>query len=265
VAGNLLPRSNDLKLSGVYSCVESKFSVFELTESAPFIEDKNSSTIVIQNKNLLLVSKQKVEVSIERIFLSLKPPLTIHDAGIFIYPLGACFLLAVFVLVERLFSLRRSLTFPRKVEKALRSGEFPNKKWKQYSAAERIVWVAVHEKPSPESLRSYAKLEVSALERGLYILEVVVAGAPLIGLLGTVTGLVQVFSVMPSLAEGKDALSEGIGLALFTTILGLAIAIPTLIGHSYLSRLIDKRTVSLNWVTARINDAIHPKQDDVIH
>ena len=58
---------------------------------------------------------------------------------------------------------------------------------------------------------------------------------------------------------------DAIGLALFTTILGLAIAIPTLIGHSYLSRLIDKRTVSLNWVTARINDAIHPKQDDVIH
>lgn len=265
VTDNLLARSNDLKLSGVYSCLESKFSVYELTESAPFIEDKNSSTIVIQNKNLLLVSKQKVEVSIERIFISLKPPLTIHDAGIFIYPLGACFFLAVFVLVERLFSLRRSLTFPRKVEKALRSGEFPNKKWKQYSAAERIVWVAVHEKPSPESLRSYAKLEVSALEKGLYILEVVVAGAPLIGLLGTVTGLVQVFSVMPSLAEGKDALSEGIGLALFTTIIGLAIAIPTLIGHSYLCRLIDERTVSLNWVTARINDAIYPQQDDVIH
>ena len=263
--GILLTRSNDLKLSGVYSCLESKFSVYELTESTPFIEDKNSSTNVIQNKNLLLVSKQKVEVSIERIFLSLKPPLTIHDAGIFIYPLGACFLLAVFVLVERLFSLRRSLTFPRKVEKALRSGEFPNKKWKQYSAAERIVWVAIHETPSSESLRSYAKLEVSALDRGLYVLEVVVAGAPLIGLLGTVTGLVQVFSVMPSLAEGKDALSEGIGLALFTTILGLAIAIPALIGHSYLCRLIEKRTVSLNWVTARINDAIHPKQDDDIH
>ncbi len=261
----LLPRSNDLKLSGVYSCLESKFSVYELTDSTQFIEDKNSSNNVIQNKNLLLVSKQNVEVRIERIFFSLKPPLTIHDAGIFIYPLGACFFLAVFVLVERLFSLRRSLTFPRKVEKALRSGEFPNKKWKQYSAAERIVWVAVHEKPSPESLRSYAKLEVSALERGLYVLEVVVAGAPLIGLLGTVTGLVQVFSVMPTLAEGKDALSQGIGLALFTTILGLSIAIPTLIGHSYLCRLIDNRTVSLNWVTARINDAIHPKQDNVIH
>ena len=261
----LLSGSDNLKLSGVYSCLNSKFSIYELRDPTQFIEDKNSSTSIIQNKNLILLSKQKVDISVERVFLSLKPPLTIHDAGIFIYPLGACFLLSVFVLVERLFSLRRSLTFPRKVEKALRSGEFPNKKWKQYSAAERIVWVAVHEKPSSESLRSYSKLEISALERGLYILEVIVAGAPLIGLLGTVTGLVQVFSVMPSLSEGKDALSEGIGLALFTTILGLAIAIPTLIGHSYLCRLIDKRTVSLNWVTARINDAIHPEQDDIIH
>ena len=85
--------------------------------------------------------------------------------------------------------IRRGLTFPRKVEKALLSGEFPNKKWEQGSAAERIVHVAIHEKASEETLQAYAKLEVSAMERGMFLLEVVVAGAPLLGLLGTVTGL----------------------------------------------------------------------------
>jgi biopolymer transport protein ExbB len=181
--------------------------------------------------------------------------LTIYDAGIFIYPLGLCLFFAVFIFAERLVSLRRSVTFPRKVEKALRMGEFPSKKWKQKSAAERIVWVALHENPSPESLSSYKNLEVSAMERGFFILEVIISASPLIGLLGTVTGLVQVFSSISDINQGKDVLAEGIGLALLTTILGLAIAIPTLIGHSYLGRILDKRIASLNWVTSRINDA----------
>ena len=66
------------------------------------------------------------------------------------------------------------------------------------SAAERIVWVATKEKPSVHSLRSYARLEVASMERGLFLLEVVVSAAPLLGLLGTVTGLVQVFSQIPA-------------------------------------------------------------------
>ena len=259
----LLPESNELKLFGVYQSSDSKFSIYELSHIQQYFVDQNSSIRLLQNKNLLLVSIQPLDVDIEKIFLSLKAPLSIYDAGLFIYPLGLCLGLSIFIFFERFFSLRRSLTFPRKVEKALRDGEFPNKKWKQYSAAERIVWVAVNEKPSSESLKSYSNLEITALERGIFILEVIVAGAPLIGLLGTVTGLVQVFSVMPSIAESKEVLSEGIGLALFTTILGLAIAIPTLIGHAYLLRLVEKRKVSLNWVTSRINDAIHPKQDSL--
>ena len=84
------------------------------------------------------------------------------------------------------------------MEKALFRGEFPDKKWKRGSVAERIVHVAVHEKASEDTIRAYARLEISAMERGMFLLEVIVAGAPLIGLLGTVTGLVEVFSNMPA-------------------------------------------------------------------
>ena len=154
--------------------------------------------------------------------------------------------------------MRPGLTFPRKVEKALRSGEFPNKKWKRYSSAERIVHVAMHEKPSHEALLAYSRLEVAALEKGLFLLEVVVAAAPLIGLLGTATGLVQVFSTMPAsgLSDGTEIFSEGIALALLTTIIGLGIAIPALIGHAYLIRIVEKRAASLDWLTARLIDAV---------
>ena len=91
----------------------------------------------------------------------------------------------------------------------------------------------------PESLRSYWPLEISALEQGMFLPEVVIAGAPLVGLLGTVTGLVQVFSAMPA-GSGQGIFSEGIAMALLTTIIGLAIAIPTLFMHSYLMRIIEK-------------------------
>ena len=71
-------------------------------------------------------------------------------------------------------------------------------------------------------MRAYAKLEVSAMERGMFLLEVVVAGAPLIGLLGTVTGLVEVFSQMPAGGTvDKSLFSQGISLALLTTMIGL--------------------------------------------
>ena len=105
---------------------------------------------------------------------------------------------------------------------------------------------------------AYSRLETAALEKGLFRLEVVVAGAPLIGLLGTATGLVQVFSSMPAggPSGGNVIFSEGIALALLTTIIGLGIAIPALIGHAYLARIVDKRIASLAWLTARLLDSI---------
>ena len=220
--------------------------------------DKNSTSQVFRNENLALIARKGIEAEFITSFQELKEPLSYKPAGIFIYPLTACFLVAVFIFTERIYSLRPGLTFPRKVEKALRSGEFPNKKWKRYSAAERIVHVAIHEKPSHEALLAYSRLEVAALEKGLFLLEVVVAAAPLIGLLGTATGLVQVFSTMPAsgLSDGTEIFSEGIALALLTTIIGLGVAIPALIGHAYLIRIVEKRAASLDWLTARLIDAV---------
>ena len=252
------------EFSGLFETDGVKFSLYDTDRALGYKSELAPGLSCVVNENLLLLSKVEAPRSIREVFLSLQPPLTIYDAGIFIYPLGLCLFFAVFIFTERLLSLRRSVTFPRKVEKALKSGEFPSKKWKQKSAAERIVWVALHENPSSESLNSYKELEVSAMEKGFFILEVVISASPLIGLLGTVTGLVQVFSSISDINQGKDVLAEGIGLALLTTILGLAIAIPTLIGHSYLGRILDKRIASLNWVTSRINDARRKNPTEVL-
>ena len=260
----ILDQIPSYEFSGLFETDGVKFSLYDTDEALGYKSELAPGLSCVVNENLLLLSKVEAPRSIREVFLSLQPPLTIYDAGIFIYPLGLCLFFAVFIFTERLLSLRRSVTFPRKVEKALKSGEFPSKKWKQKSAAERIVWVALHENPSSESLNSYKELEVSAMEKGFFILEVVISASPLIGLLGTVTGLVQVFSSISDINQGKDVLAEGIGLALLTTILGLAIAIPTLIGHSYLGRILDKRIASLNWVTSRINDARRKNPTEVL-
>lgn len=247
---------------GVYEGDEFIFAVYNLPKDYAPDEDLNKSLVLVQNENLWLNGTGVNADSYVTIFNNIREPISLNQLGFFIYPLGVCMLIAVFVTAERIYSLRSGLTFPNKVAKALRDGEFPNHKWKKRSSAERIVWVALKEKPSQDSLRSYTRLEIAVLDRGLFLLEVVVSAAPLLGLLGTVTGLVQVFSQIPAGGGVGDtsAFSEGIAMALLTTIVGLAIAIPSLIAHSYLIRLIEKRSSSLDWLTERLVDAVFPDQ-----
>ena len=263
---DITPRQSQLDLltalepkepRGLYLGQEFSFALFEDANlNINDFNDINSSLVLIQNHNLILSGKGLNADPYVEVFESLRPPLTIHQLGFFIYPLGICLLVAIFVTCERFYSLRGGLTFPRKVTKALQNGEFPIQSGKK-GLQLRIVWVATKEDPSIESLRSYARLEINSMERGIFLLELVVSAAPLLGLLGTVTGLVQVFSQIPEGGGvGNTAIfSEGIGLALLTTIAGLAIAIPTLISHSYLLRLIDKRAASIDWLTERLVDA----------
>ena len=99
-----------------------------------------------------------------------------------------------------------------------------------------------------DTLKAYARLEVSRMERGMFLLEVVIGAAPLLGLLGTVTGLTQVFggfSAATGLPE-PAAFIQGIALALNTTIIGLAVAIPALAAHAFLTRRVDALAARLS-------------------
>lgn len=241
---------------GIYKTEEDVWALFDL----PAWKTVKTDLFTVSNLNLTIFSENEIPLKLSDALIGLSPRIGYEQLGIFAYPLGACLFIAVFITLERLFSLRCGVTFPRKVEKALLRGEFPDKKWKRGSAAERIVHVAVHEKASEDTIRAYARLEMSAMERGMFLLEVIVAGAPLIGLLGTVTGLVEVFSNMPAGGTvDKTLFSEGISLALLTTMAGLAIALPTLLFNSYLQRVLDKRAASLDWLTSRLIDAVGRK------
>jgi biopolymer transport protein ExbB len=241
---------------GVYDHKNVQWALFDLPSNYSVKTTLQHSS----NLNLHIFSKTEVPDELTKSLKSLSPQIGYQQLGIFAYPLGICLVLSVFITLERIFSLRRGVTFPRKVEKALQRGEFPDKKWKRGSAAERIVHVAVKEQASDETVTAYARLEIAAMERGMFLLDVIIAGAPLIGLLGTVTGLVQVFSQMPTGGNVDHSLfSQGISLALLTTMVGLAIALPTIFFNSYLQRVLDKRAASLDWLTARLIDATERK------
>jgi biopolymer transport protein ExbB len=242
---------------GVYDHKNVQWALFDLPSNYSVKTTLQHSS----NLNLHIFSKTEVPDELTNSLKSLSPQIGYEQLGIFAYPLGICLVLSVFITFERIFSLRRGVTFPRKVEKALLRGEFPDKKWKRGSAAERIVHVAVKEQASDETVTAYARLEIAAMERGMFLLDVIIAGAPLIGLLGTVTGLVQVFSQMPTGGNVDHSLfSQGISLALLTTMVGLAITLPTIFFNSYLQRVLDKRAASLDWLTARLIDATERKK-----
>lgn len=163
----------------------------------------------------------------------------LENAGIFIYPLALCSFVAVFITIERLIALRPSRVMPNDT---VVGGP---------SVLGRLRRFVQSESSEPDALKAYAQMEVSRLERGIFLLEVVIGAAPLLGLLGTVTGLTQVFSGFSASTGLPDtsAFIAGIALALNTTIIGLAVAIPTLGAHAYLMRRVEYLAAQINlWV-----------------
>jgi biopolymer transport protein ExbB len=106
-----------------------------------------------------------------------------------------------------------------------------------------------------EILEDTGRLQLMGLQRGLPALATIVAGAPLLGLLGTVIGMIKIFSVVATAGSGiTEQLSSGISQALITTATGLVIAIPALFVHSYL----EARAVGiLSDIEAQILDFLH--------
>jgi biopolymer transport protein ExbB len=100
-----------------------------------------------------------------------------------------------------------------------------------------------------DALEIRARHEVVRLERGLVILEIVVGIAPLLGLVGTIYGLILLFGHLGSVGlNDNTALSQGIALALRATLLGLLTAIPSLIAWSYYNKKVETLAVEMETI-----------------
>ena len=187
-----------------------------------------------------------------------------REAGYLVYPLIAYSLVAIFVIVERLMALRRSAIIPEHLAEAVIEGRPPS--GDKRSALGRILEFAARHSGDAEATKAYARLEVIKMERGVSYLDTIYAAAPLIGLIGTVTGLLDAFSVVDPQTRMPDPVqfTESVGFALSATVLGLIIALPALIGSGHLRRVIDKHAAQLDVLLERVlarqaEDSIVPK------
>lgn len=173
-------------------------------------------------------------------------------AGVLIYPLALCSIIAVYILCERLYALRTEAVLPNDLVDAIVEGK-PAQAGR-HSVLARVVEFAERHKGDPEAVKAFARLEINRMERGIPYLDVIYAAAPLIGLTGTVTGLLQVFSQISPETGLPDpvAFTKGVALALSATVIGLSIAIPSLVGAGFLQRKVENYAAKLDLLLERI-------------
>lgn len=96
------------------------------------------------------------------------------------------------------------------------------------------------------SVETAARHEVVQLERGIVVLEIIVGIAPLMGLVGTLHGLITLFASLGSVGVSDNAaLAKGISIALNTTLMGLIVAIPSLIAWSYYNKKVEALAIEM--------------------
>ena len=110
-----------------------------------------------------------------------------------------------------------------------------------------------------EAVQTCARHEIARMEKGLVMLEIATGTGPLLGLLGTLSGLVGIFATLGN--NGDPVLvARGISEALNTTIAGLGVAVPSLIAHSYFQRQIEMLAVEMESIAASLLAKLYQPQ-----
>ena len=185
-----------------------------------------------------------------------------------------CSIVVLAICIERLYTLNPKKIAPphllATVWKQLKGGEMDAarlKTLKQSSPLGRILAAglsnAYHGREvMKESIQEAAQHAVHDLERYLNTLGTIAAISPLLGLLGTVVGMIRVFAEIMSQGTGNaSVLAGGISEALITTAAGLTVAIPALAMHRYFIGKIDAIVVELEQETIKLVDALHSEEN----
>ena len=186
--------------------------------------------------------------------------------GLFMWPLLACSIVAVTTIILRGIALREKNVMPLVIQseiERLAPGASPERLMRIVSHDEsslaRITRVALQHLRGPRSenvevVQTRARHEMVRLEKGLIVLEVIVGIAPLLGLIGAVSGLVHVFSHLGLSSGAADTrqIALGIAEALNATVFGLSIAVPTLIAFSYFSKKVEVMSVEMETLVVEL-------------
>lgn len=190
--------------------------------------------------------------------------------GWLMLPILLCSIAVITIAIERYLALRPHKVVPpnllRQVWQWLRTDEMTRERLsdvRQSSPLGQILAAGLANshhgrEVMKDSIEEAANQVVHRLERYLSVLGTIAAIAPLLGLLGTVIGMIKVFTAIVTQGTGNPAvLAGGISEALITTAAGLTVAIPALIFHRYFERRIDSLVVVMEDQAIKLVDALH--------
>jgi biopolymer transport protein ExbB len=192
-----------------------------------------------------------------------------QKGGPLMYPILFCSVLAFAIFLERLWTFHRfrrgAADLVREVGSLLggqRLAEATAACQRGDTPLGRVLMAALRAAGRPrtqikEVTEEAGRRETAPLERYLGLLGTIASLSPLLGLLGTVLGMIQAFNVIATQGVGTPAtLGGGISQALITTAAGLAVAIPTILLHKYLSGRLDRLTLEMEAWSLQIVDLL---------
>nr|WP_241264557.1 MotA/TolQ/ExbB proton channel family protein [Marinobacter daepoensis] len=185
-------------------------------------------------------------------------------------PIVACSILALAIILERIWTLRASRVAPpqsiNELWRWIKKKELNGRKLKALQASSPLGRIlagglinAKHGREiMKESIEHEASQVIHDLERFLNPLGTIATITPLLGLLGTVIGMIKVFAEIQLAGVGNAGnLAGGISEALITTAAGLSVAIPALICHRYFIRRVDELVVNMEQEAIKLVEVVH--------
>ena len=193
----------------------------------------------------------------------------VQAGGWLMVPILLCSVIAAAISVERLWTLQRSRITPKnllaQVWSALKTDSMDSQKLRELRASSplgQVLAAGVGNAKRGREVMKEAMEEAAAqvahdMERYLTSLGVIASISPLIGLLGTVVGMIKVFTALMLEGAGNaNVLAGGISQALITTAAGLSVAIPALMFHRFLLRRVDELMITMGQEAVKLVDII---------
>lgn len=199
----------------------------------------------------------------------------INAGGVMMWPLILCSVVSLGVVGERFWALQTQRVLPRhllsRVWKLFQDNKLDPGQMRQIRHSSPLGAVLAaglanyrHGRDiMKESIEEVGRQVAHDLERHLNTLGTIAAVSPLVGLLGTVLGIIKVFSTLSASGDVHNAatLARGISEALICTASGLVVAIPTLMFHRYFEGRVDELTLRLEEEALRLVEVIHGERD----
>lgn len=199
----------------------------------------------------------------------------VQAGGWLMIPILLCSVVAAGISVERFWTLRPEQVAPRdlltQVWTWIRNNEMDSSRLREVKSGSPLgqilaAGITSHRRGRDvmkESIEEVANHVVHELERYLNTLGTVAAITPLLGLLGTVIGMIKVFTAIQLVGTGNAAvLAGGISEALITTAAGLTVAIPSLFFHRHFQRKVDELVIYMEQEALKLVEALNADRTD---